>query len=446
MARIVINEKIAEVRKVEKVRLLSIVGDTLVVAAYAGHFMLPGGKVDKDENLEDALVREVEEETGVRVDKDEFAKLVTVDNYQERYPNASGIGFESRHIKTHYYITDTLLPIDKKSHLSKREQDGNYTLMQINISDLIKILESKNGSEQEICFAKELLEVLKYYLRYIDLHVHTLYSDGEYDVDDVINLARKQGLRMIGITDHDTLEGIKRVDKTKYPDIEIIDGIELSAKVDHGRMHILGYGIDINDVRLNRRLKEVKQININTIMALIAQLYDDYFLRFKDFDIEQMIQSNNNLGRPHVAQLCVDYGYASSIQDAFDKYLVYSYHKLGDRKKGLPYEECISLISDSGGIPILAHPKTLKLTEKELYVKLSEMVDVGLRGLEVYHSSQTEEERQLYLRMAQEYNLLISGGTDYHGPSVKPDVDLATGCDNNVCLRYVPLLNAFNKR
>ena len=284
----------------------------------------------------------------------------------------------------------------------------------------------------------------------IDLHTHTNYSDGDLSPSELIRLAIEKRIGILGITDHDTLDGIKKVDKSDSlivdSGIQIIDGIELSAKVSKGRMHILGYDIDINDGNLNKKMGELKDNSINSVLSIMEQIKRDYGIVFRYDDIKELVNSNHNLGRPDLAKLCVKYGYASSIQDAFDKYLIAAHNKTRRTSKGLPHEECIELILQSKGIPILAHPKSLELSEKEFLMLLKEMINFGLKGIEVYHSSHTEEEIKYYLEIANKYNLLISGGSDYHGPTVKPDIDLGTGKNCNIKIKSLSLIEGIKKR
>lgn len=432
-----INEKLDNVDKENvKVRLLSIKDGNLVVANYAGFYMLPGGKIDENETLMDALVREVREEVGFKIDESRVQELVIVDNYQTGYPSDDKL--INKHSKTYYYVTDEELPLDLKQNLSDREILYNFYLSRININELVSELEKRCSNVKEISFSLELLHVLNYYLKQIgltDLHTHTDLSDGDLSPNELLDRAREKYIKTIAITDHDTLKGIKMVDKSKYPDIEIIDGIELSGKVTKGRLHILGYGIDLNNAALNRGVEKLRQNNINTIMELLHQLYLDFGIKFSDEDILDLINNTNNLGRPHVAKLCIKYGLCETVQEAFDKYLIYSYDKLGDRKKGLPYEEIIKLINDAGGVAVLAHPHTLKMDRCELEEFLVKLIDAGLRGIEVYHSNISLEDREYYLELAEKYDLVISGGTDFHGETVKPDIELGRGRNGNV---YVP--------
>ena len=296
----------------------------------------------------------------------------------------------------------------------------------------------------------ETIESYKTSEKIIDLHTHTYYSDGELHPLELIRLAIEKRIGILGITDHDTLEGIKKVNKQNPlivdSGIKIINGIELSAKVQKGRMHILGYDIDIFDINLNNKMSELKDNSINSVLSIMEQIKRDYGIIFRYDDIKELVNSNHNLGRPDLAKLCVKYGYATSIQDAFDKYLIDAHNKTRSTGKGLPYEECIELILKSKGIPVLAHPKSLELSEKEFLILLKEMINIGLKGIEVYHSSHTEEEIKYYLEIANKYNLLISGGSDYHGPTIKPDIDLGTGKNNNIKIKSLSLVETIKNK
>lgn len=279
----------------------------------------------------------------------------------------------------------------------------------------------------------------------IDLHTHTIYSDGEFTPKELIEHAIKNNVGILAITDHDTIEGIKKVD---YSDplivdsgIKIIKGIELSAKVDKGQMHILGLNIDIKNKELNDKMSVLRNNSTNSFLAVNEQVKKDYNIEFSKEDIENLVNSNRNLGRPDLARLCVKYGYTHSIQDAFDKYLIPAYDKIRKFKKGISYQECIELILSSDGIPVLAHPKTLKLSDKEFLILLKDMIKCGLKGIEVYHSSFNEEDTKKYLNIASEFNLLTSGGSDYHGINTKPNVKLGSGINNNLKIKKLTVLD-----
>lgn len=284
----------------------------------------------------------------------------------------------------------------------------------------------------------------------IDMHTHTLYSDGDLSPEYLIKLAMEKGIGTLAITDHDTIQGIKTVDLSSSliddNDINIISGIELSAKVKRGRMHILGYDIDLNNYNLNKRLLDLKNTNMYYILSMIVQIKKDYGLSFEYEDLLALINEPHNLGRPDIAKLCLKYGYVKYFQEAFDKYLIDAHSKVGEYNRGINYEECIELIKDSDGIAVLAHPKSLDLNKKEFLELLKELIKCGLGGIEVYHSSHTKEEMDYYLDIARKYNLLISGGSDFHGKTVKPHIELGTGENNNIKIKQLSLLDEINKR
>lgn len=279
----------------------------------------------------------------------------------------------------------------------------------------------------------------------VDMHTHTNYSDGELSLEELIQLAISKNIKALAITDHNTIAGIKSIDRNASfiinSGINIISGIELSAKTDQGTMHILGYNIDINNPNLNKKLSTLKDNSINSVLSILEQIKRDYDIVFCYEDIRKLINTNHNLGRIDIAKLCVMYGYASNIKDTFNKYLISAYNKTRDMNKKMNYQECLELIRNSGGIPVLAHPKSLNLPEKEFLILLKDMIKYGLEGIEVYHSTHTPEEMSYYHQIANQYNLLISGGSDYHGKGIKPDIELGTGKNHNLKIKQLSLLD-----
>ena len=280
----------------------------------------------------------------------------------------------------------------------------------------------------------------------IDMHMHTCYSDGELTPDELIEYAISRNVGTMAITDHDTINGLKNIKKNYGNKIDIYNGIELSAKVPKGTMHILGYDIDINNQALNDKMHELKNNSLQIILSLIEQLKKDYGIIFDYEEIKGLINSNHNLGRPDLAMLLLKRGLVSSIREGFDKYLNDADDKIKGTNKKLTYQECLSLIINSGGIPVLAHPKTLKLNKEELIDLLNNMKKCGLRGIEVYHSTHNQEERELYESLANEFDLLISGGSDYHGRIVKPDIEVATERNNNLKIKRLSLVDELKNR
>ena len=290
-----------------------------------------------------------------------------------------------------------------------------------------------------------IIELYKKSDKIIDMHMHSCYSDGELSPNEIIRLAILKNIGVLSITDHNTLEGIKSIDKKSPLIVEsgigIVNGIELSAQVDKGIMHILGYNMDINDQYLNERLLEFKKYNYNYFISLLKCLSDTYHIQFSNEEVNSLLNSKRNLGRPDIAILCVKHGYVSTVGEAFDKYLVPIYEQVRNRNRLFTYDECLDMILSSGGIPILAHPKTLELGEKELLILIKKLIDRGLKGIEVFHSIHTKEDIKMFLNIARRYKLLISGGSDFHGCLVKPDIEIGTGKHNNLNIKKLTLLD-----
>lgn len=276
---------------------------------------------------------------------------------------------------------------------------------------------------------------------YIDLHTHSIYSDGEFNPFELIELAKKNNVGVLSITDHNTVDAYKHFDYRTLDDIKIIPGIELSAEVERGQMHILGYGINPFNQELNEVTKGLKQISINSVSAIFRQLEKDYNIKFSSSEVEKILSASHNIGRPDVARLLIKYGYASDVSDAFNKYLIDAYNKTREYRRLLTYRECIEVIKVAGGIPVLAHPKTLKLDTKEILSLIKDMIASGLLGIEVYHSSHSQYEVNFYGDLSDQLGLLVSGGSDYHGPNTKPDIELGYGKNNNLKIKKLSILN-----
>lgn len=452
------DNKLDKITNKVRVIIVDVELNTIIVN-YANIIMFPGGKVDNGENDKQALIREINEELGIDLSSNDIIPFIEYYNYLKDYPTRDG-KITNKLNKTKYYIVKT----NKKSNLSKRlltklEMNNKFEIIDINLTDIKKfLLNYRSNNPRFLSFKEELIDVLNSIYNFlnkeesdneklIDLHTHTNYSDGELSPMELIKLAIEKNIGTIAITDHDTLEGIKQIDRSNplivNSGIKIINGIELSAKVNKGIMHILGYGIDLDNKELNEKMSILKDNSINSVLSIMEQIKKDYGIRFRYNDIKSLINANHNLGRPDLARLCIKYGYAKTVQEAFDKYLIDAYNKTKQVGKGIHYQECINLILNSGGIPVLAHPKSLELTEKEFLILLKEMINNGLKGIEVYHSSHTKEEMEYYLSIANKYNLLISGGSDYHGKTVKPEIELGTG-KNNLKIKRLTILDSLN--
>lgn len=267
-----------------------------------------------------------------------------------------------------------------------------------------------------------------------DLHSHSIYSDGSDSPEQIVRRAEKNKIGIIALTDHDNIDGSKEIVRVKSNDVYIYSGVELTAKATKGRRHIIGINIDLENSELNTTLKEMRDASIYNMLLYIDLLKKDHGIFIPQFKIDQLLNLKGNIGRPQLALILIDLGYCKTVEEAFNKYLIDVYEKVRAVKKGLTKEEAISLIVNAGGIASLAHPSTLKMTKEELKKELIYLKSLGLSCIEAYHSNEPAEARAYYLELAQELDLMISGGTDYHGFAVKPDIELGSGRNNNTII------------
>ena len=264
----------------------------------------------------------------------------------------------------------------------------------------------------------------------IDLHVHTTASDGEYSPSEVIQLAKDNNVTTIAITDHDTTEGIEEaLEAGKKLGIEVIPGIELNAKVEKGKMHIVGYFININDKDFLKSMEDLKKDRKERNKKFI----EEFNKKGIHITLEQVKKYviGNVVGKPHFARTLYDNGYITNIKEAYSNYFnVEPFNKI--KRKGITPKEAIQMIKDAGGIAVIAHPVTLKLEDEELKNKIKELKEYGLDGVECYNNIHTTEDIEKLKKIARENNLLITAGSDFHGPITTPNVEIGKGKNNNI--------------
>ena len=266
----------------------------------------------------------------------------------------------------------------------------------------------------------------------VDMHMHSIHSDGTHEPLELLEIAKKKNVAIMALTDHDNIEGSKELVKYNDKDISIYSGVELTAKVPKGRMHILGYNIDLDNPDLNQTLKEMKEASIYNLLLYIEIIKKDFGIILPQAEIDNLINSKSNIGRPQLARILLKYGYCKSINEAFDAYLSHAYEKVRKIKKGLTKEEAIDLINASGGVASLAHPSSLCMDNEELFAEIKYLKSIGLSSIEVIHINNNPLQRKYYHELAKYFDLLESGGTDFHGLEVKPDVEMVTGRNFNV--------------
>ena len=243
---------------------------------------------------------------------------------------------------------------------------------------------------------------------YADLHIHTAYSDGSFLPATIIRHAVKNNLKIISITDHDSVDGIAAsIEEGEKSCVEVIPGIEISTTVDTGEIHILGYFIDYEDEYFVKNLKRIQEIRLKRMSVMVDKLNRLMI----DIDLNELIEyaASSSIGRLHLAHFLKKKGIVGSAYEAFDRYIG-SGKPAYEKMNALSPEEGIELISNAGGIPVLSHPG---LTRRDDLI--DEMIHAGLRGLEVYHSGHSEEDTNRYFQMTKDKGLLITGGSDCHG-------------------------------
>ena len=259
-------------------------------------------------------------------------------------------------------------------------------------------------------------------MRKIDLHVHTTASDGTYTPAQAVRLAKELGLAAIAITDHDTAAGYAEAAQAgRALDVEVVPGIEISTKYG-GAVHILGYYMDpeaeslanVTDWLVQDRDRRNQKMAERMAADGLPVSYEDMHWRFGAV-----------IGRPHFAELLIELGLARDMQDAFDRY-VEKGQKYYLPRNFLTIEQSIETIIQAGGVPVLAHPFQYKRSDEGLRELIEHGMESGLKGMECRYSGYTEEQSRYLEDLAEEYGLVKTGGSDFHGDA-KPHIRLGHG-------------------
>lgn len=265
------------------------------------------------------------------------------------------------------------------------------------------------------------------YKKYVDLHSHTMFSDGTYTPEELVSLAADINLKAVAVTDHDGTGGIKRALAAgeKYG-VEVVPGIELAVNytdICETEIHIVGLFVDPDNSALKSLIDSIRRERVNRNVAMVKRLRDMGF----DITYEELEKtaSGDIISRPHYGRLFMNKGYVKSISEMFDKYI-------GDGgpayiRRVLPEPEtAIKTILAAGGVPVLAHPTLYKMDYDRIRRMTDKFIGYGLKGIEVKYSTYTYEQEREITRIADEKGLLYSGGSDFHGDN-KPDIRLGVG-------------------
>lgn len=247
---------------------------------------------------------------------------------------------------------------------------------------------------------------------HIDLHTHTTASDGAYSPAELVKLARKKGVTVLGITDHDTTAGVDEgLKAARKEGITVVPGVEINAYDAKTEYHILGYYIDHHDPQLVETLDYFRKARLHR-MRIIIQKLNELGINLTEEDVLAFSQ-DGVVGRVHIAKALQRRGFVSSVREAFDRYIAEGKPAYARRSKLTP-EEAIGIIRKADGIPVLAHPGLWGAD-----ARIEEMTTWGLAGLEVYTPDHDAGKIRTYLTLAEKLGLLCTGGSDFHGHGPK---------------------------
>ncbi|MDP0494532.1 MAG: PHP domain-containing protein [Fusobacterium sp. JB021] len=255
-----------------------------------------------------------------------------------------------------------------------------------------------------------------------DLHTHTENSDGTYSVENLVKLAKEKELKVIAITDHDTISGLFQTKELseKYK-IEIINGIEMSCNLNGKDVHILGYGVNIEDSNFKKELIRIKKIREERNDKIIEKL-NKLKLNVSLEELKE-IAKGDIISKAHFAELMMNKGYVYSKREAFKNYLGKAGLAFVEKKNYEPID-AVKMLKKNGAFISLAHPKLVTENDNELENLIKELKKEGLEGLEVNYYSFNKNDKKRYNKIAEKYNLIITGGSDFHG---KNRVDVSLG-------------------
>ena len=244
----------------------------------------------------------------------------------------------------------------------------------------------------------------------VDLHLHTLASDGRLTPTELVRLAARQGLTTVAITDHDTTDGLAEAFEAarEFPGLRIIPGIELSADVPGDEVHVLGYFINPEDAELQSELQRFRAGRVDRARTMVEKLAELGI--HVEWERVKHFAGDGAVGRPHIAMALVEAGYCNEPKDAFPEYLGRNGLAYVERVKLTP-AEAVGMIRRAGGAAVLAHPAYMN----DMEAGIADLSGIGLAGMEVHYAKYRDDTiRQLH-RLARQYQLIPCGGSDYHG-------------------------------
>lgn len=251
-----------------------------------------------------------------------------------------------------------------------------------------------------------------------DLHIHTLYSDGVFSPEKIVDTAIDVGLQAIALTDHDNILSYKVAKdylkkENKEDKLEIIQGIEVNTLYKNYEVHILGYLMDVTNSDFQELLKVQQQARIKQTKEILSLLAKKEGIRIKFDDIKKQVASGGSIGRPHIAKAITNAGGTTSVMEAYAKY-IHDDSPVYVQRKTVSPQDAVEIIYDAGGVPVIAHPHDLDIAES----LIKELMQYGLRGIEAYHRKHTPACVEYFSSMAEELGLIVTGGSDFHAPNI----------------------------
>lgn len=245
--------------------------------------------------------------------------------------------------------------------------------------------------------------------RQIDLHLHSTFSDGLHTPGELVKFAYEHGLAAISITDHDCLDGFRKLpEATAGTGIEFVSGIELSCEYRGRDLHILGFGVDVDDTPFQNMLTRFRDSREERGIKIIEKLKDVGVSIDQDAVFAKA--GEGALGRPHIAEALVEGGYAKDFSEAFNKYIGENCPAYVEKFKMTP-ADAVGHIHASGGLALVAHAGYY-LDDLNSFHQL---LDCGFDGIEAYHPTHSNGVVKTLSNIAKERAMIISGGSDFHG-------------------------------
>lgn len=259
-------------------------------------------------------------------------------------------------------------------------------------------------------------------MRKYDLHIHSKFSDGDYTLEEIVDKLKENGIDIFSITDHDNADSIRAMQSVDTKGLTYIPGIEFSASKTGYKMHILGYNVDGNNQELLEACRNMKMRKNLRNLEIIQQLKERFGIVITREETLQLLNSTSFAGQTTIAKLLLNKGIIPDVKFAFQNY----FSKLDLRTDAtIDLDEAVKIIHSAGGLAVIAHPIEI---EKKYNISIDDIFyifkNAGIDGIEIFNSKHTLSDIKRYYALARREGLLISGGSDYHGEIMKPNVKL----------------------